>query len=253
MATGHYARVVHNENESYLLRGVDDNKDQTYFLCQISKKALSKTIFPIGELTKSQVREIALELQLDIAKKKDSTGICFIGERNFKQFLQNYLPSQQGDIFDINTMQQIAKHDGVLYYTIGQRKGLGIGGNMGPWFVVGKNVEKNRLYVSNVENQLFLYADSCIVNDVCFLNENIEVLTAKFRYRQKDYQVNIQKLNDTSVQVIFNEPISAVTPGQYAVFYHNDICVGGGIIDEVYLKNQSIVNLISQQEKKHGK
>ena len=143
VATGHYARVDKGGAYTKMLRGVDSNKDQTYFLCQISSDALSNTLFPIGDLEKKEVRRIAEELELEsVMKKKDSTGICFIGERNFKEFLQNYLPSKDGKIVDIETLDVVGDHIGVLYYTIGQRKGLGIGGNKGPWFVVGKDVEK---------------------------------------------------------------------------------------------------------------
>ena len=146
VATGHYARVKHEAEESILLRGKDSNKDQTYFLCQISQEALSHTVFPIGELAKQEVRHIADQLHLDsVATKKDSTGICFIGERNFRQFLKNYLPMQDGDIVNIADLQVLGRHSGVMYYTIGQRKGLGIGGTKGPWFVVGKDDKKNIL------------------------------------------------------------------------------------------------------------
>lgn len=247
IATGHYARVL-NDGTVHLLRGDDENKDQSYFLCQLPKEALAKTLFPIGDITKDKVREIAEKLQLNVAKKKDSTGICFIGERNFKEFLKNYLPAKKGDIYDINTMEKIDEHEGVLYYTIGQRKGLGIGGNKGPWFVVGKNVEKNRLYVSNIESKLFLYSDSCLVKDVYWINDDKPVLSAKFRYRQKDNEVRVERISETECMVYFENEISSVTPGQYAVFYHGEECLGGGIIDDVYLEKQSIQALIKSRE-----
>ena len=167
VATGHYARVEHLTSHSVLLRGRDNNKDQTYFLCQVSQDALQSTLFPIGNLKKSEVRAIAESLELDtVMKKKDSTGICFIGERNFKEFLQNYLPSKDGKIVDIDTLEVVGNHIGVLYYTIGQRKGLGIGGNKGPWFVIGKDVEKNILYVANGDETSWLHTTSCIVSGV---------------------------------------------------------------------------------------
>ena len=167
VATGHYAQVEHGDEYSRLLRGADNNKDQTYFLCQMPKEALRHTLFPIGNLEKHEVREIAEKLALEsVATKKDSTGICFIGERNFREFLKNYLPSQDGDIVDIETMEVLGKHIGVMYYTIGQRKGLGIGGTRGPWFVVGKDVKKNILFVTNGNESDWLYTDSCIVSGV---------------------------------------------------------------------------------------
>lgn len=167
LATGHYAQVDHSGEESRMLRGADNNKDQTYFLCQVSQDALRHSMFPIGHMEKHEVREIAERMKLiSVAEKKDSTGICFIGERNFKEFLKNYLPSQDGDIVDIETLEVVGRHGGVLYYTIGQRKGLGIGGNRGPWFVVGKDVQKNILYVTNGSESDWLYSDSCIVSGV---------------------------------------------------------------------------------------
>ncbi len=251
IATGHYARVHRDENGAHLLRGEDENKDQTYFLCQLPKEALNKTLFPIGDIKKEEVRKIALELDLNVAKKKDSTGICFIGERDFKNFLKNYLPAKKGDIYDINTMKKIAEHDGVLYYTIGQRKGLGIGGNMGPWFVVGKNVYKNRLYVSNIESKMYLYSTSCLVKDVYWINSTVDTKTAKFRYRQKDYTVRVEKVNEDTCEVYFNEEIPSITCGQYAVFYHDDECLGGGVIDNVFYNEHSIQDLIVEREKEY--
>lgn len=239
VATGHYAQVEHCGSESKLLRGADNNKDQTYFLCQISQEALSKTLFPIGNMQKREVREIANNLKLIIADKKDSTGICFIGERNFRSFLSNYLPAQDGDIFDIETLQKVGKHVGVLYYTIGQRKGLGIGGDKGPWFVVGKDVEKNELYVCNGDENEWLFSTSSIVTGVNWFSKEIpsDILqcSAKFRYRQKDNEVSIRFLDTDVVEVTHIHPISSVTCGQEAVFYDNEICLGGGVIDQVFV------------------
>lgn len=239
VATGHYAQVEHADSESKLLRGADNNKDQTYFLCQISQEALSKTLFPIGNMKKSEVREIANNLKLVIADKKDSTGICFIGERNFKSFLSNYLPAKEGNIIDIETLQKIGNHVGVLYYTIGQRKGLGIGGDKGPWFVVGKDVEKNELYVCNGDENEWLFSTSSIVTGVNWFSKHIpsDILqcSAKFRYRQKDSEVSIRFLDIDVVEVNHIYPISSVTCGQEAVFYDNEICLGGGVIDQVFV------------------
>lgn len=249
VATGHYAQVKHTSMSSKLLRGADTNKDQTYFLCQISKKALSHAIFPIGHMEKHEVREIAEQMNLkSVASKKDSTGICFIGERNFRDFLQNYLPSKNGDIIDIETLETIGHHMGVLYYTIGQRKGLGIGGNKGPWFVVGKDVEKNHLYVTNGDESEWLFTDSCIVSGVNWLAEYIPErdykCTAKFRYRQRDNDIVLRFIDDKTVFLQYHQGISSVTCGQEAVFYQGEECLGGGVIEEVFKEGISLQNRI---------
>lgn len=250
VATGHYARVT-NDPETKLLRGSDENKDQTYFLCQVPVKALSKTLFPIGELEKPEVRKIADEWDLAVAKKKDSTGICFIGERNFKQFLQNYLPAKPGIIVDINTLEQVGNHEGVLYYTIGQRRGMGIGGDHGPYFVVGKDVEKNILYVANGDENEWLLSDSCLVSGVNWFS-NVKPkgeinCSAKFRYRQKDNDVNIRFIDETTIFVTCNPAVKAVTCGQEAVFYLGDVCLGGGVIDEVFYKGESLASRLEKR------
>lgn len=250
VATGHYARVS-NEHETQLLRGVDENKDQTYFLCQVPVKALSKTLFPIGELEKPEVRRIADEWDLAVAKKKDSTGICFIGERNFKQFLQNYLPAKAGIIVDINTLEQVGSHEGVLYYTIGQRRGMGIGGDHGPYFVVGKDVEKNILYVANGDENEWLLSDSCLVSGVNWFSElkpqGEMTCTAKFRYRQKDNDVKIRFIDETTVFVTCDPSVKAITCGQEAVFYSGDVCLGGGVIDEVFYQGEALASRLEKR------
>lgn len=252
VATGHYARVVHDEEESTLLRGVDANKDQTYFLAQVSQTSLQRALFPIGELDKQEVRSIAQKLQLEsVATKKDSTGICFIGERNFRQFLANYLPMQDGDILDIATLKKVGRHTGVLYYTIGQRKGLGIGGSLGPWFVIGKDVEKNILYVANGEEQVWLYSNSCIVSDINWFSKQRPKqelsCTAKFRYRQRDHEVFLRFLDDKNAFVSYPQGVSAVTSGQEAVFYQNEICLGGGVIEEIFMDGISVEERIQKR------
>lgn len=252
VATGHYAQVVHGEEESQLLRGADNNKDQTYFLCQISKEALRHALFPIGQMEKHEVREIADRMHLDsVSKKKDSTGICFIGERNFKEFLQNYLPSKDGDIVDIETLDKVGEHIGVLYYTIGQRKGLGIGGNRGPWFVVGKDVEKNILYVTNGDESDWLFTDSCLVSGVNWLGAERPlgdyVCTAKFRYRQPDNDVVLRFIDDTTVYVRYDQGVSSVTSGQEAVFYQGEVCLGGGVIEDVFKQGISLQHRINRR------
>ncbi|MCF0112103.1 MAG: tRNA 2-thiouridine(34) synthase MnmA [Erysipelotrichaceae bacterium] len=238
IATGHYARIQKKDGKHYMLKGLDLNKDQSYFLCQINKDVLQHTLFPVGEIDKPTVRRLAEELNLPIAKKKDSTGICFIGERNFRQFLQNYLPAKPGNIVDVDTRKVMGQHEGVLYYTIGQRKGLNIGGEGGPWFVVGKDVERNELYVAAREDNPWLVSDRCLVSDVNWLIDEIpqgqHECCAKFRYRQKDNPVVIERLENGDVMVTYSQGVAAVTPGQQAVFYDGDVCIGGGTIEATF-------------------
>lgn len=241
LATGHYARVVHEDDKHTMLKGIDSNKDQTYFLCQLSKEQLSNVLFPVGELTKSEVREIALKLNLNVAKKKDSTGICFIGERNFKDFLKNYIPAQIGNIVDIKTNEVIGKHEGIMYYTLGQRRGLGIGGisnhESGSWFVVDKDVKTNTLYVAQGEENDYLFHNYAKIVDVNWLgevkNKDFIKLNAKLRYRQKDVPILMRFIDETTVEVKCVELVRAITLGQSCVFYDGDICLGGGVINEV--------------------
>ncbi|MDW4254449.1 tRNA 2-thiouridine(34) synthase MnmA [Staphylococcus saprophyticus] len=238
VATGHYARVRrHEDGHVEMLRGVDNNKDQTYFLNQLSQSQLSRVMFPIGDIEKKEVRRIAEEQDLATAKKKDSTGICFIGERNFKEFLSQYLPAQSGEMRTLKG-KKIGTHAGLMYYTIGQRHGLGIGGDGDPWFVVGKNLDDNILYVEQGFHHDALYSDYLIASDISFVNDvNLEngfECTAKFRYRQKDTKVFVKKENENAIRVIFNEPVRAITPGQSVVLYDGDVCLGGATIDDVY-------------------
>ena len=237
IATGHYARI----RDDKLLRGIDDNKDQTYFLSQVSKEQLKNVLFPIGDLIKPEVRKIALEYDLITANKKDSTGICFIGERNFTNFLNNYLPNQPGDIVDIETNKEIGKHVGLMHYTIGQRRGLNIGGTSDRLFVVGKDLDKNILYVCLSGNNDYLISDSCIVEEINWLGDTkIEECTAKFRYRQNDNNVKLEWLENGNVLVSYPQGVKSVTPGQACVFYLNEQCLGGGIIKEVRKNNQKL-------------
>ena len=237
IATGHYARIKNGK----LLRGIDDNKDQTYFLSQVSKEQLKNVLFPIGDLIKTDVRKIAEEYDLITAKKKDSTGICFIGERNFTNFLKNYLPNKPGNIMDIDTKKIIGKHIGLMHYTIGQRKGLNIGGTSDRLFVVGKDLEKNILYVCLNGNNNYLISDSCIVEQINWLEDKkIDKCTAKFRYRQDDNDVNLTWLDDGNILVSYPQGVKSVTPGQACVFYLGDECLGGGIIKEVRKNNQKL-------------
>ena len=237
IATGHYARI----KDGKLLRGIDDNKDQTYFLSQVSKEQLKNVLFPIGDMLKPDVRKMASEYGLITAKKKDSTGICFIGERNFSNFLKNYLPNQPGDIVNIDTKEVIGKHIGLMNYTIGQRRGLDIGGYKDRMFVVGKDLNKNILYVCIGEDNDYLITDSCIVYTVNWLgDEKIEKCSAKFRYRQQDNDVQLNWLDDGNILVTYSQGVKSVTPGQACVFYLGEECLGGGIIKEVRKNNKKL-------------
>ena len=241
IAMGHYAKRIDKDGMSYLLKSFDKNKDQTYFLSQISQEQLSSCLFPLGDIDKSEVRRIAHELDLEsVMDKKDSTGICFIGERNFKEFLKNYIPAQNGDIIDIETGRVLGKHEGAMYYTIGQRKGLGIGGIHGEiakgWFVVSKDIKKNIVYVASGDENNYLYSKGCTVTNLNWISKVPEVgkpLNAKFRYRQADNPIIIEKIEGDELTIKFVEPIKAVTPGQAAVIYDEDICLGGGLIDKI--------------------
>lgn len=234
IAMGHYARVEHSPNVK-LLRAVDKAKDQSYFLSQLNKGQLSKALFPIGDLTKSEVRQIAQDNGIKIAAKKDSTGICFIGERHFKEFLKNYLKPNPGPMKTL-IGEEVGRHEGLMYHTIGQRKGLGIGGSGDAWYVVGKDGTTNTLLVAQNANHPYLFSDRCIVNNVNWLAEDFTELecTAKFRYRAADVNVRLKWLNAEEIEVSYPEKAKAVTPGQAAVFYRGEELIGGSTIKEVY-------------------
>lgn len=242
VATGHYAQVRRDEDGSvHMLRGVDENKDQTYFLNQLSQEQLAKVLFPLGGMDKSEVRRIAETAGLKTAKKKDSTGICFIGEKNFKEFLSNFLPAVSGNMMTLDG-KKMGEHAGLMYYTIGQRKGLGIGGggeSDEPWFVIGKDLASNTLYVGQGYHHDMLYADHLDASDIHFTQDGkmpqTFTCTAKFRYRQKDVPVTVHLNEDqTAATVVFDEPVRAITPGQAVVFYNGMECLGGGTIDHAY-------------------
>lgn len=238
VATGHYARVIEEDGKYQLLRGVDNNKDQTYFLNALNQEQLSKAMFPIGHLPKPEVRRIAEEAGLYTAKKKDSTGVCFIGERNFKEFLGQYLPAQSGDMVDIVSGEVKGRHDGLMYYTLGQRQGLGIGGSGSgePWFVADKDLTNNILYVVQGDHPS-LYSTGLIASGINWIAgqdampKDAYTCTAKFRYRQPDQEVTITPREDGTVHVAFAKPQKAITPGQAVVFYQGDECLGGGTIE----------------------
>ncbi|WP_334075640.1 MULTISPECIES: tRNA 2-thiouridine(34) synthase MnmA [Paenibacillus] len=239
VATGHYARVVEEAGVYKLLRGVDNNKDQTYFLNALNQEQLSKAMFPIGHLPKPEVRRIAEEAGLYTAKKKDSTGVCFIGERNFREFLSHYLPAKSGEMVDIVSGEVKGRHDGLMYYTLGQRQGLGIGGSGTgePWFVAEKDLERNILYVVQGDKHPSLYSTGLTASGVNWIAGQDQLpqgpfkCTAKFRYRQPDQGVTVTAQEDGTLSVQFDEPQKAITPGQAVVFYDGEICLGGGIIE----------------------
>lgn len=245
MATGHYAQNDFVDGEYRLIRGNDSNKDQTYFLCTLGQYQLSKTLFPVGHLTKSEVRKIASEAGLWTANKKDSTGVCFIGERDFDKFLDNYLPAKPGDIISLSG-EKVGRHSGLMHYTLGQRKGLGIGGvgTGEPWFVVDKDLKKNILYVVQGENNPALYTYGLTATDLHWVSERevdkVFTCTAKFRYRQPDQGVIVFMGKDNTCKVVFDNPQRAITPGQAVVFYKNEVCLGGGIIDTI-IKDKNLL------------
>ncbi len=238
IATGHYVQRAENQGHWQMLRGLDTNKDQSYFLYTLGEKHVAQTLFPIGHLEKPVVRDIALQQGLVTHDKKDSTGICFIGERKFKDFLAQYLPAQPGQI-ETAEGQVIGQHDGLMYHTLGQRKGLLIGGMKEygdePWYVVDKDVERNVLIVGQGANHPRLYSKGLVAKQLHWVDrvgpkQNISC-TVKTRYRQGDIPCTVEPMEDGSLQVMFDSPQKAVTPGQSAVFYLNEVCLGGGIIE----------------------
>ena len=236
LATGHYARLSRDERGVHLLKGLDGGKDQTYFLAGLTNGQLDRAMFPIGAMQKREVRELARKYALPVAEKKDSTGICFIGERNFKRFLMNYLPACPGDMVDEHG-RRVGSHDGLMYYTLGQRRGLGIGGRSDgsgeSWFVIGKDLKRNLLIVQQGEHEE-LYSLSLTVDKLNVIpREELPksfACTAKFRYRQPDQPVQVE-LSGEGAFVRFMDPQRAVTPGQWCVLYRGEECLGGGPIE----------------------
>ncbi len=241
IATGHYCDIEHKNGVHYLLKAADQNKDQTYFLNQLNQSQLERVLFPLGKLQKPEVRRIANKYGFSTADKKDSTGICFIGERKFREFLKNFIPAKAGKIVDLEG-NVVGEHEGVMYYTLGQRRGLNLGGisgtNGGRWFVVDKDVKKNLLIVSHGD-ETPLYSVSLEASTINWIQnvptEKTFECYAKFRYRQPEQKVKVTILNNL-VKVDFFEPQRAVTPGQFVVFYNNNMCLGGGIIEKVNKK-----------------
>lgn len=243
IAMGHYAKTYRDANGTvHMMRPKDGNKDQTYFLSQLSQKQLSKVIFPLADLTKPQVRTIAEKYGLATAKKKDSTGICFIGERNFNKFLSEFLPAQAGEMVTPDG-QVVGQHAGLMYYTIGQRSGLGLGStkeSTAPWFVVGKDLKHNRLIVEQGYDSDLLYSDQLVASGMSFFtgqpDHDFDLhCSAKFRYRQPDVDVTLHyHAKDNTATIDFDEPARAVTPGQALVLYKGEECLGGGTIDKAF-------------------
>ncbi len=235
-ATGHYAQNPIRDNKTALVKAKDLNKDQTYFLYAIKEDVLKKVLFPIGDLLKPDLRIMASKLNLATKDKKDSTGICFIGERNFRNFLSGYLKDCPGNFSTLNG-DVVGKHRGVQFYTIGQRKGLGLGGEGSPWFVIKKDVDKNIVYVERGENHPALFSSKLTANSLSFVNEldlnNPLKCFAKIRYRQPDQECVVTKTGDDTILVEFLNPQRAMCVGQSVVLYLQDQCLGGGIINTI--------------------
>ncbi|MFI3256119.1 MAG: tRNA 2-thiouridine(34) synthase MnmA [Psittacicella sp.] len=240
IATGHYAKVLRTSDGAHLVRAIDQNKDQTYFLCALNEYQISKTLFPIGDYNKPEIREIAKEQGFITASKKDSTGICFIGERKFKDFLSKYLPANPGKIVS-QAGEAIGTHNGLMYYTLGQRKGLGIGGvknlKENPWYVYDKDMENNVLRVCQGSENKVLFSKGCLVSSLNWIGKDFPVsnleCSVKLRYRQKDIDCILIPLDKSLFRIDFINEQSSVTPGQFAVLYSGDRCLGGGVIDTI--------------------
>jgi tRNA-specific 2-thiouridylase len=235
LATGHYAQNEFIDNQNLLIKGKDSNKDQSYFLYTLKSSILKKILFPIGHLTKSEVRKIAKEQNLATHNKKDSTGICFIGKRKFKDFLSKFISHTPGEIKTIDG-KAIGTHQGLSFYTIGQRKGLQIGGRGEAWYVVNKDLNKNILFVAQGKDHSSLFSKKLIATKISWVIENFNlklpyICTAKIRYRQKDQVCKIEKIENNNIYVSFETPQRAITPGQSIVFYQKNICLGGAIIN----------------------
>ncbi|WBW50434.1 tRNA 2-thiouridine(34) synthase MnmA [Peptoniphilus equinus] len=234
IAMGHYARTKTIDGRTYLLKGADPNKDQSYFLSRVTEEALAKTLFPVGALDKRDVRAIAEANHLATARKKDSTGICFIGERNFNAFLDQFLFTKPGDIYSYEG-EKLGRHSGLMHYTIGQRKGIGLGGmgNGEPFFVQWKDLKHNRLIVAQGIDHPALYIKETWVSDPFWITATPTFplqCAVKIRYRAKDEEATVEQVGE-KLKVTFNHPLKGVTPGQIMVFYDKDICLGSGIID----------------------
>jgi len=241
IATGHYARTKEQDAKTLLLRGLDNNKDQSYFLHALNQHQLSHVLFPIGEFDKSDIRDMAKNNNLITHDKKDSTGICFIGERRFSTFLEKYLPAKPGEIHNTEN-ETVGNHNGLMYYTLGQRKGLGIGGLKQsveePWYVVQKDLINNILIVAQGHNHPAMFNNMLETSEINWISETEPdasiILSAKIRYRQSDQTCKLLKLDNNKYKIHFTEAQRAITPGQSLVLYQNDVCLGGGVIEAMY-------------------
>ena len=237
IATGHYAKV----EKGRLKRSKDVNKDQTYFLADVKPGEFNNVLFPLSDITKEEVRKIALDNNLNVATKKDSTGICFIGERNYQKFVENYLKPNPGDIIDVDTKEVIGRHQGLMNYTIGQRRNVGISGNLKRHYVCGKDTKKNILYVAFGDDNKYLFSDECIIDNVNLISDlRPTFCTAKFRYRDMDHPVSLEYLEDGKIRVKYDELVSSVTPGQACVLYLGEECLGCGFIESVKCNNEKL-------------
>lgn len=231
IATGHYAKSENGE----LVRAKDDNKDQTYFLYRVTEEALKKTLFPLGDMIKPDVRKKAKELGLITADKKDSVGICFVGQIGIKDFLKNFVQTEPGDIIEKNSGKIIGKHEGAIFYTIGQRHGLDVGGGT-PYYVVGKDMARNEVFVTNDLNDGIIWQKEFSIGDIHWINKDFEIpesdfqLQVRTRHRAPLVECTIEVNEDQTIHVELKDEIRALTPGQSAVFYKDDVCIGGGII-----------------------
>ncbi len=232
LATGHYCRT----DGATLLKGLDPGKDQSYFLYTLKDEILKQVLFPVGQLNKSEVREIARKIGLPTHNKKDSTGICFIGKRNFKEFISNYIPYRPGNFINLEG-KVVGKHDGAAYYTIGQRKGLGVGGQGDAWFVISKDIEKNTVTIEQGSDHPALYAPGLIAKELTLVKGGKlpSRCRAKIRYRQEDQPCRIEISEDQTITVLFDTPQRAITPRQSIVFYDEDVCLGGALIEKAFM------------------
>ncbi len=236
VATGHYA----NTDGKKLLKAKDTNKDQTYFLADVAAHQFEKVLFPVGSYTKEEIREIAVKANIPVSTKKDSTGICFIGERNYQKFVSNYLKPNPGDIVDVETKEVIGKHTGLMNYTIGQRRNVGLSGHDQRHYVCGKNVKDNILYIAFGENE-YLYSDSCLIENLNLINPiKYDNVSVKFRYRGEEHNAEIEYLEEGKATVKYSDRAKAVTPGQACVLYLGDECLGCGFISKVYKNNEEL-------------
>ena len=240
IATGHYART----KDGYLYKGIDNNKDQSYFLSKLSRNQLKNVLFPVGNLTKEEVRKIASDINIPVKDKKDSTGICFIGERNYQKFIQNYLKPNPGKIINVKTGEIVGEHNGLMNYTIGQRRNVGLSGDKDKHYVCGKDMKNNILYVAFGSDNEFLMSDECIITNMSYISEKRpNKANCKFRYRSEDIEVLIEYLDIDKIRVKYPSKFKAVTPGQIGTIYFDDEVIGAGIIDEIFKNNEKLFYL----------